>query len=268
MNHNFSVILDCFRWVSALLVLLGHARAFYFPPYAELVSPTILDRLFYFVTGLGHQAVMVFFVMSGYLIGMHVIEAMRRQKFHWRDYLSKRIARIYPVLLLALVIGASIDLAGLGLLGTSAVYMVEPGAPVGVVNYLIEDRLTIGTFVGNVFLLNGIVCPPLGSNGPLWSLSMEWFYYLIFPCLCVALTGWTHRGWLRNLCCLLVLAACSLLLPAAYYLYFVIWLAGIFWAMCVCHSGPRFLSGHCLCIRCFGRAWVGGRNCGRITISH
>ena len=227
MNSNFSIFLDFFRWVSALLVLFSHARAFYFPPYPELSAPGLFDRLFYLVTGMGHQAVMVFFVMSGYLIGMHVIEAMRRQKFHRRDYLSKRIARIYPVLLIALVLGALVDLTGLSLMGASAVYTVEPGAPVGVVNYLIEDRLSLGTFVGNVFLLNGIVCPSLGSNGPLWSLSMEWFYYLIFPCLCVAIAGWSHRGWLRNVGWLLIFALFSLLLPVEYYPYFVIWLAGI-----------------------------------------
>ena len=228
MNHNFSIILDCFRWVSALLVLLGHARAFYFPPYSELASPGLLDRIFYLVTGLGHQAVMVFFVMSGYLIGMHVIEVMRRQKFHWRNYFSKRIARIFPVLLVALVLGASFDFAGLAVAGDSSVYNVEPGvSPVGVVNYPIEDRLTIGTLVGNVFLLNGILCPPLGSNGPLWSLSMEWFYYLIFPCLCVTLFGWRQRSWLGHFGWLSLLALFAWCLPTEYHLYFVIWLAGI-----------------------------------------
>lgn len=228
MNHNFSIILDCFRWVSALLVLLGHARAFYFPPYPELSAPGLFDRIFYLVTGLGHQAVMVFFVMSGYLIGMHVIEAMRRQKFHWRDYISKRIARIYPVLLVALVLGASFDLAGLGVAGDASVYTVEPEvSPVGVVNYSIEDRLSWGTFVGNVFLLNGLVCSPLGSNGPLWSLSMEWFYYLIFPCLCLSLFGWRQRGWLGHVGWLSLLGLFAWCLPTQYHLYFVIWLAGI-----------------------------------------
>jgi peptidoglycan/LPS O-acetylase OafA/YrhL len=35
--------------------------------------------------------------------------------------------------------------------------------------------------LGNVFFLGGITYPVWGTNGPLWSLSLEWWFYVIYP---------------------------------------------------------------------------------------
>ena len=66
---NRYVWLDVARAASALLVCAGHLRAVALVDYGELSSPGILVKTLYLLTGLEHQAVIVFFVLSGFLDG-------------------------------------------------------------------------------------------------------------------------------------------------------------------------------------------------------
>ena len=61
MKHRDGM-LDLARGLSALLVMLSHLRGMIFRDLVELDHPTPLIKAFYFATGLGHQAVMVFLV--------------------------------------------------------------------------------------------------------------------------------------------------------------------------------------------------------------
>lgn len=61
--------LDLIRGCSALIVCLGHLRNAILVDYSVLVNPSIIIKAFYAITGFGHQAVMVFFVLSGYFVG-------------------------------------------------------------------------------------------------------------------------------------------------------------------------------------------------------
>ena len=69
MSPQFSGFLDFIRWMAALLVVLQHIRYLWFAEYADIQNKTILFKLFYFLTGFGSEAVMVFFVLSGFLVG-------------------------------------------------------------------------------------------------------------------------------------------------------------------------------------------------------
>src|ERR1035441_502485 len=51
-------------------------------------------------------------------------------------------------------------------------------------------RSTLPAFFGNLFFLQSVVSPVFGSNGPLWSLSYEFWYYILFPVLMIAATSW------------------------------------------------------------------------------
>ena len=80
--------------------------------YGQIKTPTNLDRLFYFATGLGHQAVVVFFVLSGYLVGGSVLTAYQSGRWSWAAYALRRLTRLWVVLLPALIITLAVD--GLG----------------------------------------------------------------------------------------------------------------------------------------------------------
>ena len=56
----------------------------------------------YGISNLGHQAVIIFFALSGYLVGGSVINAIRRSEWSWVRYLTQRLVRLWLVLLPAL----------------------------------------------------------------------------------------------------------------------------------------------------------------------
>jgi len=66
---NVSNTLNFLRWISAFMVVIGHLKLFLFVNRSELYDKSLFSEIFYFFTGFGHQAVMIFFFVSGYLVG-------------------------------------------------------------------------------------------------------------------------------------------------------------------------------------------------------
>ena len=99
---NRYVWLDLARGFSALLVCAGHLRNVALVDYGELPDPGLFVKFLYLLTGLGHQAVMVFFVLSGFLVGGSVLKA--GSKFSVPTYAISRLTRLWIVLLPALIL--------------------------------------------------------------------------------------------------------------------------------------------------------------------
>lgn len=66
-NHN--PWLDLFRGVAALMVCFGHIRNAFWVDYGDIQVKAWWHVPAYLVTGFGHQAVIIFFVLSGFLVG-------------------------------------------------------------------------------------------------------------------------------------------------------------------------------------------------------
>jgi peptidoglycan/LPS O-acetylase OafA/YrhL len=102
---------------AALLVFVGHWRNLFFQDFGQLDPPGVGLKLFYLFTGAGHEAVLIFFVLSGCVIA-HVIHTMRqRGKWSWSGYLSARLTRLWVVLIPALLLTAVWDRIGSGMGG-------------------------------------------------------------------------------------------------------------------------------------------------------
>jgi peptidoglycan/LPS O-acetylase OafA/YrhL len=216
-----SVHLDLIRGVSALAVLLSHVRGLFFVDFPFLANKSLAHRFLYAGTGFGHQAVMIFFVLSGYFIGTSVIDSVTGQRWSWRVYLVNRLTRLQLVLFPALVLGAIWDQIGMRIPQAAYFYYgslykyYAPSVPL---------RSTGPVFFANLFFLQSIASPVFGSNGPLWSLSYEFWYYILFPALVLAAASWTG---IRDRFLYAGLAAILLwFLGVQISLYFVIWLAG------------------------------------------
>jgi peptidoglycan/LPS O-acetylase OafA/YrhL len=97
--------------------------------------------------------------------------------------------------------------------------------------------------------LQTIVVSSLGSNGPLWSLANEWWYYVLFGFLMVA----CRRGpTLVRLATGGIILGMVIVLPLAISLWFVLWGIGVGVAVLDrSWSGWRFDIGATVAIVCF-----------------
>jgi peptidoglycan/LPS O-acetylase OafA/YrhL len=227
-----SVHMDMLRGIAAIAVFLSHARDLVFVDYPQLVHPQPLLKLAYFVTGLGHQSVVVFFVLSGYLVGGSALKQIKHSKWSWKTYSFNRLTRLYTVLIPALILGWLLDRVGFDCFGSRGVYGGIGGR--NDMPIFGPKSLSPVAFAGNLMFLQTIVVQPLGSNGPLWSLANEFWYYLAFPLLAMAVLGATK--WYRRLGALLGMAIVLLFVGKAISLGFLIWLMGA--ALCLMPKRP------------------------------
>lgn len=226
LSQPFSTFLNVSRWVAAFLVVIAHARHLLFVDYKLVMAPNILVKGLYFFTGLGHEAVVVFFVISGYLVGGLTWQKWRLKGVDAAQYIVARTSRIYTVLIPGLLIGGLLDLIGLHWFNQSELYTASPRYQSSM-NSVIADNLNIETLLGNLAMLQGIAVPRLGSNAPLWSLANEWWYYCIFA---LVAAGVIARG-LRRIGCFAAVAVLAWFLPAKLVLWIVIWGLGLLAAM-------------------------------------
>jgi peptidoglycan/LPS O-acetylase OafA/YrhL len=219
----FSGWLDLFRALAAFAVLYGHARVLFMSSMAPGQRESVLTRALYFLSGYGHTAVIIFFVLSGFLVGGTVIRAVREERWSWRRYGLQRATRLYIVLIPALFLTLSWDYAeqdrsaGLTPNDDTAVAIVQTPT--------IQEHTSFATFLGNCAFLQEIAVPSLGSNTPLWSLANEFWYYVLFPLLWLAVMarGWR---WFSRLGAIAVAAVIMVLVGPSISLYFLIWLLG------------------------------------------
>ncbi|HZY61651.1 MAG TPA: acyltransferase [Edaphobacter sp.] len=177
-DTNASVLLDLLRGIAALLVLFGHWRNLLFVDYPQLPAHKSLFLVPYALSSAGHQAVVIFFVLSGYLISGSVFRLLERDQWSWKGYLTHRLVRLWVVLIPGLLLCALWDNIGLHFHLAPSLYNGTAG------NHIVPDihpLLKPHIFFGNLFFLQSISVPVFGSDGPLWSLANEFWYYLLFP---------------------------------------------------------------------------------------
>jgi peptidoglycan/LPS O-acetylase OafA/YrhL len=160
-NNNFGLM----RFVAASLVVLSHSFAltgsFRSDPLIRLTGN--LD--------LGSAAVIVFFVMSGFLVTRSAFLSPNLAR-----YVRARLLRIWPALILTAVFTALV----LGAIATAlplSQYFRQPDTwrYAALVPLLDVGRLLPGTFLTNPV--------PRGVNGSLWTIQVEAWLYLVVGCL-------------------------------------------------------------------------------------
>jgi peptidoglycan/LPS O-acetylase OafA/YrhL len=199
--------LNALRTLAAVAVLVHHLK------------PMLMRADF--LPGLGHDAVIVFFVLSGYWVGGGVLRSVGRSRFDWRDYAVKRLARLWIVLLPALILTAALDLTGRAWFTASTVYTDPWFYPHGYLE--LGTPLSVKAALGNVAFLQAIHVPPFGTNGPLWSLAFEFWYYTMFPLAVLVLRRSSARR--TRLACAAGFLGCCAIAPDVLK-SFPLWLLG------------------------------------------
>ena len=160
--------LTSLRGVAALGVVIFHFRD-------QFGSAIDLDKYTVFFSR-GYLLVDFFFVLSGFVIALSYTHffAGGFSANKYGVFLAKRLGRIYPLHIVVLA-GFVLSEAAKYLVATSA----NPPFSVNTFNALIANILLIQAW--------GIF-DHFTWNHPAWSISTEWFAYLIFPFLAAALS--------------------------------------------------------------------------------
>ncbi len=219
MPFILSQMIEAYRWIGALIVLSVHATNTFVSLADIMTAPHAAPvYLWWFVVNfpLGHQMVLGFFVLSGYLVGGAVLASIRKGKDFLREYLIHRFVRIYIVTIPTLVLTFFVDSIGRGL--PQPTFYDSP---------LFESHFAVSVFVGNVFNVQEILIPAFGTNGPLWSLACEFWYYICFPLLLLPLARnysklLRYGGFLLGAAIFVYLASAS----AWFRFGFLLWVLG------------------------------------------
>lgn len=83
LGSRASFYFDALRWISAFYVLIFHLRPVLFKGYSSLEEENLIVKAIYTITSLGFEFVMLFFVLSGFLISSSVIRSIQEGKWSW-----------------------------------------------------------------------------------------------------------------------------------------------------------------------------------------
>ena len=176
--------LEGVRGIACVLVLLSHTL------YLTHLDPTTTLPAWLRTLEAGHIGVLVFFLLSGYLIGWTNSSSYTPERR--RAYVTRRLLRLGPIYYVALILTVAViwlrsDHGQLRTIGAAAL---------GLQNF------------NDYFGLH--VSVPM-SNGPLWSLNYELLYYALFlvvwrfrlslgwvflPTLAMTLLVWFFPAWM------------------------------------------------------------------------
>lgn len=173
---NHQPELDGFRGLAVLFVLLAHSsHAGY--------NPLGID-----FNHFGSVGVYLFFVLSAYLINRQMLEALATQRASlkfWLRYALRRLLRIYPMYLLALIVSFALYTKGFG----GPIHSID-----GILKHLSLTE----------------------AKGVFWTIPVEVAYYLISPLIVLVLWPlYRVRPWLA----MLVLLTATLALWYTRYLH-------------------------------------------------
>ena len=216
-----SMLISLFRGLAALVVAWAHLRAATYPAFGDVANPPLLFQGLAFSSGFAYLAVMVFFVLSGWLVGGSFLNKMGADRAI-QHYMVDRVSRLWvvlvPTFLAALLAGAVV--------GT-----IDPAR----VSFSATDPYSVTAFIGNMFGLQNVLVPSFGENFPLWSLANETWYYLLFPLLAL---GFRARSIASRAAALLAIGAIIQLVTPVIIVYFSIWLLGTAFSRVKIEAGP------------------------------
>ena len=212
-NSPSARLLDVVRGVAALLVVLGHSR-----DISARVSglnhtgDSFFEMVLLVPSSFAVEAVAVFFVLSGYLVGGQVIRQNREGRFRWGEFLIKRLSRLWAVLIPGLFITY---------ISWLAMTHLSPQS------YTLAENSTLPSALCNVLFLQESWCDSYLINSSLWSLSYEFWFYIIFTSLITALYAMFSQSWTGVILNTLVVCLSIAIFGTQVLLLIPAWLLGV-----------------------------------------
>ena len=172
--------LDGLRAFAALIVVAGHCACLYFPFVANQVPTSLNWALFAGMRHAAHFSVDTFIVLSGFCLMLPVVRAGGVLRGGVVEFFKRRARRILPPYYAAL--GLSVLMIVLTLVGRHT--------PLGAFPAL-SLEVSRRALLAHLLLLQDTNAPLITIDPPLWSVSVEWQIYFLFPLLVL---GWRRIG--------------------------------------------------------------------------
>lgn len=168
MNKKLSgfqtVFLDVYRIVAALLVVLGHNLDIYLPEL--LYQP----NYFPYIQNIG---VVMLFLLSGFLTVYSIEKRNEEKNYKYSTFVKHKFLKIMKEYIPALLFIALIDYVS-----------IRTNSE----NYWFYDTYSAENFLGNLLMLQwtsvqhipNCFIDVFGTGRPLWTMSFEWWFYMLF----------------------------------------------------------------------------------------
>lgn len=192
--------IDLLRFTAALLVVMAHYRGMFFIQFGLLPASQkgLISILFYFFTRLGEEPVIIFFVLSGFLVGGRALERILTNTVDLQSYAVDRAVRI----LLPLI--------------ASSIFVI-------LIYLLIGKSISYIDILGSIFSLQGIITNS-APNAPLWSLSYEVWFYVLMGALMVIFRG---KNSTSRVFSLFLFSGCIFLFAQLNFTYLIVLFIGV-----------------------------------------
>ncbi len=149
-NSSYDYNLEGIRGLAALSVASSHVLFM-----KNFLDPTYHPNIYFGYLQAAHSAVLLFFVLSGYFIGLTTTKEFSIQQVH--NYILRRAIRILPIYFIAICFGV----------------LAEPNEKLNIV----LGNLFFGQNFDKYFSFS---LHPIAGDAALWSLNYEILYYLVF----------------------------------------------------------------------------------------
>lgn len=239
-------ILTSLRYLAAAWVVFFHWSS-YFPDTALPGNPLIRS---------GFLGVDFFFILSGFVLSHVYIKRTVEGRLDYWNFISRRFARIYPMHFLTL--GAMIVFGVVA--HRLALTFAGPWSP--------DEFLALASgeapreLFGNLLLIHAWGAGDgLHFNAPSWSISAEWFAYLLFPILAVMVFARRLRaGTMLGLIAIGIIIFGTVVEAAARRSVFE-----MSWNIGVLRIAPDFIYG--IALYRFGQIFSLGRKAAAVTLT-
>ena len=188
-QSGWLVVLDALRGGAALYVVCNHASLLLligFKQAQSLEMPLAVKAMAAcsYLFAFGHQAVVLFFVLSGFVIHLRQAQKMDESsrtgasfQFKVKPYLIRRLRRIVPPFYFALLLTAVLDFA----VRTINPAFAAPATGNPLVDNILVQHNDWQTLAGNLVFLQWLHFATWGNDTPVWSLAYEFYLYLLYP---------------------------------------------------------------------------------------
>lgn len=224
--------LDALRGILATYVVLHHARWLLWSGHSAWIQARHAVWANWIAYGsaifrYGHDAVMVFFALSGFFIHLRTARKLAAGGDGRVDtvrFFQRRAHRLLAPYLFALLLTGVLDAVGRYFF--PVLYAARTGD--ALLDHLFARKgYSLDSILPALCLVPAALGRDFGTNGPLWSLGYEVIYYLLYPCWCrIRLWNATVAFGVIPVFCLALTFTSGWGFPGAVLVDYPIWIAG------------------------------------------